>query len=242
MDIRSVIIERASEQLSRDGEISTRAVCEAAGVTQPVLYRLFGDKAGLLAAVVDAVWDDYLSAKRAAADSDDPLTDLTAGWHSHVAFALEHPHAYQLLFGTSLTTRPEASTEAMRLLQHKLERLAEQGRLSISPVDAARIVMAANTGLSLALLLRPEAYPDPAVSEATRSAVYASLLVSEHPDPAPASAQAIAATTLRAAIAASARPAAFSAAELLLLDEWLARFQTPPTSDTHPHDTHLKDA
>lgn len=58
MDTRSVILDRAVELLaaSESGDISTRAVCEAAGVGQPVLYQLFGDKDGLLAAVADRVW------------------------------------------------------------------------------------------------------------------------------------------------------------------------------------------
>ena len=53
-----MIIEAAADLLAQSpsGDISTRAVCEAAGVQQPALYRLFGDKEGLLAATVDHVW------------------------------------------------------------------------------------------------------------------------------------------------------------------------------------------
>ncbi|WP_347038034.1 TetR/AcrR family transcriptional regulator [Glutamicibacter halophytocola] len=105
-----MIINSAERLLaeSATGDISTRAVCEAAGVTQPVLYRHFGDKDGLLAAVADHVWENYLSAKRSTKNSDDALEDLRRGWDNHTAFALENPHAYRLVFGTALAARPAA--------------------------------------------------------------------------------------------------------------------------------------
>lgn len=200
-------------------------MCDAAGVTQPVLYRIFGDKDGLLSAVVDAVWDEYLSMKRAAETSSDPLVDLYSGWASHVDFALEHPHAYRLLFGSTLSRRPEARAEAMRLLRENLERLAAEGRLQTTPEEAARIVMAANSGVSLALVLNAEEYPDLSISEATRDAVYGSLLVSSRREEEGGGAF-VAATTLRASAAATGLRQEFTAAESALLDEWLERVQT----------------
>lgn len=193
-------------------------------MTQPVLYRIFGDKDGLLAAVVDTVWDEYLSMKRAAEKSSDPLEDLYAGWASHVGFALEHPHAYRLLFGSTLSRKPDAGAEAMRLLRENLERLAAAGRLRTTPDEAARIVMAANSGVSLALILNAEEYPDLAISDATRDAVYGSLLVAS-PDGSTGGAF-VAATTLRASLAAPTLHGEFTRAESALLDEWLERVQT----------------
>jgi AcrR family transcriptional regulator len=67
MDTRTRMLD-AAESLLRTSparDISTRAVCEAVGVGAPVLYRLFGDKNGLLAAVVDNAFDRYLALKRA---------------------------------------------------------------------------------------------------------------------------------------------------------------------------------
>ncbi len=52
---RTRILEVAAALVreSPDGDISTRAGCEAAKVGAPALYRHFGDKEGLLSAVVD---------------------------------------------------------------------------------------------------------------------------------------------------------------------------------------------
>ncbi len=223
MSSRALIIDKAAELLagSPSGDVSTRAVCDAAGVTQPVLYRLFGDKDGLMAAVVDRVWDEYLSMKRAAEQSEDPLEDLRRGWDAHTAFALAHPHAYQLLFGTTLASRSEAAAEAMGLLEQLLVRLAEQGRLRVPPAEAAQIVMAANSGVALGLLLRPEAFPDLSISTLTREATYRSIVIGAE---APSSEDALvaAATTLRAYLSEAAE---FSLAEASLLTEWLERIQ-----------------
>lgn len=230
MTTREVILERAAELLaaSTSGDISTRAVCEAAGVTQPVLYRLFGDKDGLLVAVVDHVWEQYLSMKRAAVPSADPLRDLFDGWDSHLEFALTHPHAYRLLFGSGLTGAPEAAAEAMRILQSHLERLAAQGRLAVQPAAAARMVMAANSGLALGLLLRPTQFPDRATSTALRDTLYRGLLL-ESP---PVDATVVAATTLRSVLADDAARHTFTPGEAGLLDEWLSRVQAGTPSPT----------
>jgi len=83
MTVKTRILEAASELLARsaDADISTRAVSEAAGVTAPTLYHHFGDKDGLLAAVVDFGWAAFLDRKRTVAAvvhehavNDTPLT------------------------------------------------------------------------------------------------------------------------------------------------------------------------
>lgn len=203
---------------SETGDVSTRAVCQAAGVGQPVLYRIFGDKNGLLTAVADQVWGQYLAAKRAAEVSDDPVQDLRHGWDNHTAFALANPHAYRLVFASALPSRPAAADEAMELLRGVLQRVAAQGRLRVAPAVAAQIVMAANSGVALSLILRPEQYPDVATSIAMREATMRAILADEPVEAAQA--QRVAATTLRAGLVESD---AFTAAESALLIEWLDR-------------------
>lgn len=220
--MRALILDRTAELLAKSatGDVSTREICAAAGVTQPVLYRTFGDKDGLLAAVVDQVWDEYLGMKRAAEISPDALDDLRSGWDNHVSFALANPHAYRLLFGTQLTTKPEAAVEAMGLLRGVLTRVARQGCLRMPPPEAAQVVMAANTGLALGLLLHPELFGDGSVSVAVREATLRGILTD---DAAPSpGAPHVAATTLRAHLTESD---SFTPSESALLDEWLERIE-----------------
>ncbi|MFK4790808.1 TetR/AcrR family transcriptional regulator [Microbacterium sp. ZW T5_56] len=224
MDTRSLIIARASALLadSADGDISTRAVCEAAGVTQPVLYRLFGDKDGLLAAVADAAWESYLAGKRRVEASADPIADVRAGWDAHTAFALQNPHAYCLVFASPLGSRVAAAHEAMRLLTDVLRRVAASGRLVMAPDAAARIVMSANSGVALTLLLRPETLGHADASAEVREAVLRAILIEEDVD-AGADRRSAAATMLTAAL--DEPGPGFSPAESALMREWLDRFR-----------------
>ncbi|MFE9093531.1 TetR/AcrR family transcriptional regulator [Streptomyces sp. NPDC007264] len=232
MDTRSTIIAAAAELLARSpgGDVSTRAVSEAAGVQQPVLYRLFGDKSGLLRATVDHVWDQYLSSKRAAGRSADPLQDLRAGWDSHTAFALAHPNAYKLMFSSALGSQPEAAEEAMRILREVLERLARQGRLRVTPDAAARMVMTANTGVALALITRPTLYPDESLSVMVRDAIHRAVLLDPPAGAATHDTRRAAATTLLSSLD-ELTPQPFTTAESALLGQWLTRIAEADRTD-----------
>ncbi len=224
MDIRTKILEAAEQLLdaSSDGDVQTRAVCEAAGVGAPVLYRTFGDKNGLLSAVVDYGFDRYLSVKRAAVPSDDPVADLRDGWDSHVAFALAHPSVYRLMYSPGFAQVPAAAGEALELLRLVLVRCAEAGRLLVTPEAAAQAIMAANVGVSLALITQPGAYTDPELSHRVRRAIHAEVLTGE-PQPAGGGTP-LATTTVRlAALLDRDDGGALTAAELALLRQWLDR-------------------
>jgi AcrR family transcriptional regulator len=232
MDTRTKMLEAAETLLdaSPDGDISTRAVCEAVGVGAPVLYRLFGDKAGLLSAVVDHGFDRYLATKRAAEPSEDPVADLRSGWDTHVAFAREHPTVYRLMYSPSFSTVPSAATEALRLLREVLDRCAAAGRLRVDPQIAAQTIMAANVGVALSLVTQPERYADPDLSSRVRDAVHARLLVTDPAAPAGADV-ATSALQLSAQLRASPDPG-MTGAELSLLLEWLARLAGAPGAAT----------
>lgn len=233
---------------SPDGDVSTRAVCEAAGVGAPALYRAFGDKDGLLAAAVETAFQEYLAAKRTAPTSRNPVNDLRAGWDGHMAFALANPKIYRLLYSPGLTAPVEAVEESFGMLRAILERCASAGLLRLSVDAAAQVVMAANVGLALNVLTRPTQYEDPGISETTREAVVSAVLVdgaSSRPGgpgrgkgTKRASGSTAAggdvgqlAATLEASVGAK-RPAGFSSAEAGLLREWLRRLADPGTGSS----------
>jgi AcrR family transcriptional regulator len=225
MDAREKILDAATKLLAEApvADVSTRAVCEAAGVGAPMLYRLFGDKAGLLAAVVDRGFEEYLASKRAARPSDDPVDDLRSGWDNHMRFALEHPNHYRLMYSPELTVPPAAAQEAHALLREILERCAAAGRLTVPPALATQMIMSANVGAALSLLTRPEQYPDPRFSERLRDSVLGSLTRPAQTDEAREQddgAVPTAAATLSARLRAAQSPR-FTPAESALLEQWL---------------------
>jgi len=177
--LRSALLHAAEEQLNAapDGDIATRAVCEAVGVTQPVLYRLFGDKRGLLDALADAGLQRYAARKAELEVSDDPSADLRRGWDDHLAFAREHAALYRLMFAP----RPWASSSARdgvtALLERTLTRCAAAGMLRVDVGVAATMLLAANVGLALDRMDTKSRDDSDDVADALRNAVLDAVLV-----------------------------------------------------------------
>jgi AcrR family transcriptional regulator len=172
------MIEAAEHQLttSSDNEIATRAVCEAVGVSQPVLYRLFGDKRGLLDAVADHGYERYAKLKAAEERTADPVADLHAGWDGHMAFAKENPALYQLMFTPRPWSHSTARDRVFDLLLATLVRCAAAGSLKVEPQTAAQLILSANIGSALDHIARPALFEDPALSQRMRDAVFSHVL------------------------------------------------------------------
>ncbi|WP_121292902.1 TetR/AcrR family transcriptional regulator [Plantibacter sp. ME-Dv--P-122b] len=178
-DLRSALLQAAEEQLvaATDGEIATRAVCEAVGVTQPVLYRLFGDKRGLLDALAEVGLQRYAARKAELEVSDDPAADLRRGWADHLAFARENPAVYRLMFAPRPWTSSRAKDGVMTLLERTLSRCAAAGLLAVDVDVAATMLLAANVGLALDEIASPRPGRADTVADALRDAVLSGVLV-----------------------------------------------------------------
>jgi AcrR family transcriptional regulator len=84
--------------------VSLRAIAREMGMTAPALYRYFSSLDDLIAALVA---DSYLELtsdiRRAAGEASDPAGDrLLAAVRELRRWALDHPSAFSLLFGTPL--------------------------------------------------------------------------------------------------------------------------------------------
>ncbi|MEW2354238.1 TetR/AcrR family transcriptional regulator [Spirillospora sp. NPDC029432] len=225
--LRVKLIEAAERQLatSSDHEIATRAVCEAAGVSQPVLYRLFGDKRGLLDAVAEHGYERYAELKAAQERTNDPVADLHVGWDGHMAFARDNPALYQLMFTPRPWSRSTARDRVMDLLVATLTRCAAAGALKLEPRSAAELILSANVGSALDHIARPALFDDPAPSHRMRDAVFSYVLteppVRNDPDPLHT-----AALRLHAQLDLAGSDA-LEPAETALLRRWLERITRP---------------
>ncbi|GAP37809.1 helix-turn-helix domain-containing protein [Piscinibacter sakaiensis] len=147
-DTEEVILAAAAELLERGGPaaLTTRAVCEAAGIKSPTLYHHFGDKDGLSAALVRRGLAQFMARKRAVQDTDDPLQQLRAGWDEAVAFALQRP-ALHALYTQQLRQQPALAAEAYGLVRARVQRLVDRQVFRIGVDDAARAVWAGCNGV-----------------------------------------------------------------------------------------------
>ena len=82
-------VTQAAARLLREGgvhAVTTRAVASAAGVPTPTIFRIFGDKDGLMDAVAEQVMATYVAAKSelASHEDGDPVDDLREAVYSRV--------------------------------------------------------------------------------------------------------------------------------------------------------------
>jgi AcrR family transcriptional regulator len=221
--VREALIEAAERQLaaSAEGDIATRAVSEEAGVTQPVLYRLFGDKRGLLDAVADSGFARYARRKSELEATADPVADLYTGWDDHMAFAADNPALYRLMFAPRPQSAATTYQRILELLESTLLRCAAVGALTTTPRSASRLILPANIGVALSRIAQPTLFDDPGLSHSARDAVFTAVLTNpgapSTPDPVRAAAR-----QLRSQLTLSGTDR-LEPAETALLDRWLER-------------------
>jgi AcrR family transcriptional regulator len=196
--------------------VSTRAVVTAAGVQAPAIYRLFGDKQGLLEAAVERGYADWVAAKGTRAPSNDPVEDLRAGWDEAIDFGLEHPAMYRI--ATARVPRSPAFAAGHDLLRDKIRRVAAAGRLRVSQDEAMALMQATGRGVTLTLLDASGDGTRVEIRALAREALIRAITTDA--PPAHDGTLAAAANALRALLpdAGALRPA-----ERALMDEWLGR-------------------
>jgi AcrR family transcriptional regulator len=217
---RRRVIEAAIGLLTRGGRdaVTTRAVADAAGLQPPAIYRLFGDKEGLLDAVAEYGFTAFLATKHVDPDPQDPIEDLRAGWDLAVEFGLANPALFTLMYTEPTRTASTAFRAGMEILMGRVKRLAAGGWLRVDEEVAAHVIHATGRGAVLTWLSLPEDRRDPALFTTLREAMVAAV-TNQRPavrDPGPAGA----ARALRAALPEQTD---LSDAERHLLTEWLDR-------------------
>jgi len=230
---RERLVQAAADLLTEGGReaVSTRAVSAAAGVQAPTLYRLFGDKEGLLDAVAAYGFEQYLQDKQAVGTTDDPVEDLRRGWDVHVDFGLSQPAFYVLMYGDVRPGRvSRAAQDSVELLRGMVARVAAAGRLRMSVERAARLVDAAARGLVMELISAPPQERDLDLSAIVRENTLRAIVTPGRPEPAGPAEQSdlpSRAVALRAAL--DQHPtSSLTEAEQNLLVEWLDRLADVP--------------
>jgi AcrR family transcriptional regulator len=141
-DARRAILAAAESILVEDGyeRFSMRRLAERCGYTAPTIYHHFGDKLGLVEAVLEARFRDLLRLIRRVPLASDPLETIRARARAFVRFGLRNPSHYRVLTTQrGPTPRPLAAAEEVRgLLEQPWRQLIDQGRLAEAHLDLAQ--------------------------------------------------------------------------------------------------------
>ncbi len=184
-DVRARVLDAASRLIAEGGvsALTTRAVAAAASVQAPTLYRLFGEKRGLLNAVAEHGLAAFVARKMAARPHPDPVRDLRDAWDAYVAFGLANPAVFAIMneVGAPASGSP-ATLAGLAVLRGRVQRVARAGRLGMTVERGVALIHAAGVGTVATLLALPEVERDPQLSSVMREAVLASLLAGS-PEP-----------------------------------------------------------
>lgn len=220
---RSAIIEAASRLLVEGGygALTTRGVAAAAGVQAPTIYRLFGDKDGLVAAVAEHVLATHVRAKSAtvdaAVDATDPLVDLKTGWDTHVEFGVANPALFVTLTDPRHVNTSAAQVDGMNLLRTRVHRVAAAGLLRVSEERAVELISSIATGVILTIISRAPGDRSSDLAEAGWDAARDAVLATASPRAENPTSAAIAVRALAPQLPG------LTDAERTLLREWLDR-------------------
>ncbi len=206
--------------------IPTRAILEAADVKAPTLYHHFGNKAGLLDAVVTHGFKEHLRT-HGGADGGNPVDVIRQGWDTHVRFGLEHPYFYVYVYGQVRPGEPcGVIGDVQAMVLEALLPAARDGRLAVTPAQAAAQLVSASAGVTLTLINQRAEERDPDLSARVREAVLAAILAPGSADEPPAGAPSrLTGAAVALELALNEPDAPLSPTELALLREWLGRLK-----------------
>jgi AcrR family transcriptional regulator len=181
---RRAILDAAEHVLVTVGEhgLSIREVCARAGVTAPTIYHHFGDKAALVARVVEDRFAAFGNAFAHRAAPADPVEALRWAFDRYVEYGLRHPIHYRLMFGARPSRPSPAGLASYDGLRRRVVAIADVGRLTAPIEDATAAFWAAVHGVTSLLISQFWSPDNPAIA-LVRDAMIDQLTM---PKPSPA--------------------------------------------------------
>lgn len=147
---REELLDAADRAIRKEGPtVSMDEIAAEAGVTKPILYRHFGDKAGLSHALGERYLELLLAALRGAVEREtDPAGRISATIDAYLALVEREPQIYRFVIQTTITELAEtiagrrqggaAASSFLRGVAAEVTRILreEAGRFGIDAVHA----------------------------------------------------------------------------------------------------------
>ncbi len=170
---RAEILEAAERIFVAHGyEAATiRKIADEVGVSSTALYMHFRDKDQILLEICTGAMEELLASNREiSAMPIDAVARVRMMLEAYLAFALEHPNAYRLVFCSSpVMDEIRRQHATLQIGQECLDRfasvireIAAQGRLRVGdPRSAHQVLWAACHGMITLMVTKPDLYCAP---------------------------------------------------------------------------------
>jgi AcrR family transcriptional regulator len=156
--VRDEMLNAAVRLLDDEGPdaLQTRRVAGAAGTSTMAVYTHFGGMRGLIAEVAEESLRQFDTAL-SVPQTDDPVADLLAIGMAYRRYAIERPHMYRLMFGTTsahginapagnvlmlTVAEVEQNIPSFAHVVRGVRRSTQAGRISVGPADDDERVVA----------------------------------------------------------------------------------------------------
>ena len=177
-DLRAALLAAAEAELAEVGVegFSLRKVARRAGVSHAAPAHHFGDVGGLLTALATEGYRRFLAkqGRHEAVAAPDAAAQLVAAGQGYVAFAMERPALFRLLFGSSRPDydAPDLQAAAGAAYGHLVDQVTAAGGQTLTDVAAVWAIAHGLADLMAAGRLKPLA----ALDENARAEVVAQVM------------------------------------------------------------------
>jgi len=159
--VRRAILDATEALLLEEGEerFSIRRLVERCGYTAPTIYHHFGDKTGLIDALLDERFERLARRLKRVPRGDDPVGYLREMALALVRFSLRNPTHHRLLFTPRAQPHapPRSAREVQEMLEQAWTELWEEGRLLTGDAaSAGQAVFCLAYGIASRRIARPE--------------------------------------------------------------------------------------
>ncbi|WP_106400129.1 TetR/AcrR family transcriptional regulator [Actinocorallia populi] len=138
--VRTLLLERAAHMLRTREPITLRSLVAGTGVSTMAVYTYFGSMDGMWKALRQEGFTRLAARFTTAAESADPVRDLTALVAAYLGNALDHPDLYRVMFDASFDLEDlKAADATLEHLVQAVRRAEEAGRFrtGTDPLDLA---------------------------------------------------------------------------------------------------------
>ena len=125
--LRQKILQAAVELFLQNGfeSVTMRGIADRIEYSASTIYLYFKNKTEIVGAICTETFETLIERLEEIESRNlGPLDGFLAGVHCYIAFGLEHPHQYNLVFGTSTPDEFTTLEEPNRLGMEALEYLA----------------------------------------------------------------------------------------------------------------------